>query len=483
MNFLSTTLFSVLLIFSTLTYAQELNYDKQQFRPQFHFSPEENWQGAPSGLVYLDGEYHLFYSGNPNGKEEGYLHWGHAVSSNLIHWKHLPVALTPDENSSDKDRCTILSGSVIVDKTNILGKQDGETPTLVAIYTSKQCGHRLAYSLDKGRTWEKYENNPIIAFDAMDEASDPKVFWHEESQKWIMLLSRQVSENETSKGISFYTSENLKDWIYQSHIPGMFDHPDLVEFTVENRPDEKVWVLFDGTGSYLMGNFDGQTFTPSSGKMNSDWGKNYYAAQTWNNLPEADNRVVQIAWLRNGTFTDMPFNGQMSFPTELTIKKLASGYKLIRKPVKEIEQIHGKHDSWTDKNLIPGIKQNHMKNLSGDCLHIIGEFDLKTSDSFGFMLRNSTKNPGIEVLYNVTRGVLTVLGSSVPLLPIDNKIQLEIILDRSSLEIYANDGQVVVSNLFENDAKSKNVVLFTNGGELGIIQADAYDVKSIWEEK
>lgn len=483
MNFLSTLLLAVLLTFSHFSYSQNENYDKQQFRPQFHFSPEKNWQGAPAGLVYLDGEYHMFYEYNPNGNVAGYSHWGHAVSNDLVHWNYLPVALSPDENSQDSNRCTILSGSVIVDKTNVLNKQIGNTPTLLAFYTSELCGQRLAYSTDKGQTWVKYENNPILPFIDSEDAKNPKVFWHEESGKWVMLLSRKISENETSIGTSVYTSENLTDWEFQSHIPGMSEHPDMVEFTVENRPDEKLWILFEGNGSYLMGNFDGKTFTPTSGKMNSDWGVNYYAAQTWGNIPESDGRVIQIACLRNGKFTGMPFNGQMTFPSELSVKKFPSGYKLIRKPVREIEKIQGKHDSWTDKNLIPGIKQNRMKNVSGDCLLITGEFDLKTSDNFGFMIRNSTKNPGIEILYNVKRGVLTVLGSTVPLMPQDNKIQLEIILDRTSLEIYANDGQAVISNLFEADAKSKDVILFTNGGELGIIQADAYEMKSIWDDK
>jgi len=483
MNFLSTSLLSVLLIFSISCFAQDENYDKQQFRPQFHFSPEKNWQGAPGGLIYFEGEYHLFYQYNPNGTDAGFSNWGHAVSENLINWKYLPVAISPDENSTDTSRCTILSGSVIVDKNNVLGKQNGSIQTLVAFYTSDECGQRLAFSTDKGRTWHKYDQNPVIPYDTTDKASDPKVFWHGETQKWVMLLSRQISDNANTKGTSFYTSENLTEWKFQSHIPGVVNHPDLVEFTVENRPNEKIWVLFDGEGTYLMGNFDGNTFTPSSGKMKCDWGKNYYATQIWNNLPESDNRVLQIAWLRDGAFTGMPFNGQMSFPSELSVKKFASGYKLIRKPVTEIAQLHDKHDSWANKNLIPGINQNIMKKLNGDCLHIIGEFDIKTSDNFGFMIRHSTKNPGIEVLYNVKRGVLTVLGSTVPLLPEDNIIKLEIVLDRSSLEIYANDGQAVVSNLFEADAKSKDVVLFTNGGELGIIQADAYEMKSIWSEK
>ena len=483
MNFLSTILLLVLLIISNFSGNPDKNNNSEIYRPQFHFSPEKNWQGAPSGLVYFENEYHLFYQYNPNGNEAGYDHWGHAVSKDMIHWQHLPVALAPDENSDDKDSCTLLSGSVIVDQNNTLGKQEGNVPALLAFYTSQQCGQRLAYSTDKGRTWKKFEKNPVLPFDAQDQAQNPKVFWHLRSKKWVMVLYRKLSENDNSKGISIYNSDNLVDWEWKSHTPGMQDYPDLMEFTVTNRPDEKVWALFMGDGTYFFGDFDGATFTPTSGKMKSDWGSKYYAPKTWNNIPSADGRVLQMASLHEGTFTGMPFKGQMTIPTELSVTKLASGYRLIRKPVSELELLQDKPDTWTDKNLIPGINQNILKKVSGDCLRITAEFDLKTSDNFGFMLRHSIKKPGVEVLYNVKRGVLTVFSTTVPLLPKDNKIKLDIIMDRTSLEIFANDGQVSVSDYFEPDAKSKDVLLFTNGGELGVVQLDVYQMKSIRDKK
>jgi sucrose-6-phosphate hydrolase SacC (GH32 family) len=256
----------------------------------------------------------------------------------------------------------------------------------------------------------------------------------------------------------------------------------LVQFKVTNRPDEIKWVLFDGDGSYLLGNFDGKTFTPESGKMKSDWGKNYYATQTWSNIPEEDGRILQIAWMRDGKFPDMPFNGQMSFPCELSVTKFPTGYKLIRKPIAELEQMHGKAYSWENKNVIPGIDENKLKKVSGDCLHIIGEFDLKTSDNFGLMVRHSSKIPGTEILYNVKRGTLSVLGCTVPLPAVNNKIKLEILIDRTSLEVFANDGQAVISNCFTPDEKAKDVVLFTNGGELGIDKLDVYKIESVWNQ-
>ncbi|HYQ59379.1 MAG TPA: glycoside hydrolase family 32 protein, partial [Draconibacterium sp.] len=338
MNFLSTVLLSIALAISLPAKKNEPKLYDELYRPQFHFTPAKNWHNDPNGLVFYDNEYHMFYQYNPNGKDWGYMHWGHTVSTDLLHWEQLPIALYPDEGSTDKERCTAFSGSAIVDENNLLKKQTGDTKTLVAFYTSQHCGQRIAYSTDKGRTWEKYDGNPIIPFDEKDDARDPKVIWHEESGKWVMALYRQLNDQENSRGVSFYTSTNLKDWNWESHIAGFFECPDLVKFQVSNRPDETKWVLFDGDGSYLMGSFDGKTFTPDSGKIKSDWGKNYYATQTWSNIPESDGRIIQIAWMRDGKFPEMPFNGQMSFPCELTVTKFDFGYKLIRKPVAEISK-------------------------------------------------------------------------------------------------------------------------------------------------
>ncbi|WP_319500014.1 glycoside hydrolase family 32 protein [uncultured Draconibacterium sp.] len=483
MNFLSTSLLSIALLISLPAQKKEQKLYDELYRPQFHFTPDKNWHNDPNGLVFYDNEYHMFYQYNPNGNEWGYMHWGHTISTDLLHWQQLPIALYPDEGSTDKERCTAYSGSAIVDENNLLGKQSGNNKTLVAFYTSQQCGQRIAYSTDKGRTWEKYEGNPIIPLDENDDARDPKVFWHEESGKWVMALYRKSDDDENTKGVSFYTSTNLVNWEWQSHIPGFFECPDLVKFQVTNRPDEIKWVLFDGDGSYIIGSFDGKSFTPETAKMKSDWGKNYYATQSWSNIPESDGRVIQIAWMRGGEFPDMPFNGQMSFPCELSVTKFDYGYQLIRKPISEIEKLHGKHDSWEDKNVFPGLNDNKLKKVSGDCLHIIGEFDLKTTDNFGFMLRNDSKSAGTEILYNVKSETLTVLGCTVPLPPVDNTIKLEILLDRSSIEIFANDGKKVISNCFTPGEKAMDVVLFTNGGELGINKIDVYEMNSIWEKE
>ena len=481
MRILSTTLLAGILAFTLVSLKSDKKYYNETNRPQFHFSPEKNWQGAPAGLIFYKGDYHLFYQYNPKGLDNKNLHLGHATSKDLVRWKHLPVALNPDENSTDKENCTIFSGSAIVDKDNLLGKQTGNEKTLVLFYTAVNCGQRIAFSVDKGKTWEKFKGNPVIQFDEKDGARDPKVFWHEPSGKWIMLLYRKTGKEVKTQGVSFYTSENLTDWEWRSHIHGFSGSPDLVEFQVTNRPDEKKWILFDSDGSYLLGSFDGEKFTPESPKLTSDYGRNYYATQTWSNTD--DGRIIQIAWMRGGKFPEMPFNGQMAFPNELSLTKFNSGYKLIRKPISEIKKLHGKHYKWENKDLIPGLNENKVKKVTGDCLHIIGDFDIKTSDNFGFMVRFDKKQTGIEVLYNVKRGILSVLGSTVPLMPIDNHIKLEILLDRTSLEIYANDGQAVASNCFVTDDENDRIILFTNGGELGVTKLDVYKMKSAWRDE
>lgn len=479
----------ILFVFTGLIFLTSAKPEKdwynERYRPQFHFTPEKNWQNDPNGLVYYDGEYHLFYQYNPNGTDWGFMHWGHAVSKDLIRWQHLPIAIYPDENSTDKEKCTAFSGSAIVDDKNILGKQNGDIKTLVAFYTSQFCGQRMAYSTDRGRTWTKYENNPVIAYDENDDARDPKVFWHEETGKWVMVLYRKPTPDTKSKGVSIYTSSNLVNWEFKSHIAGFYECPDLIKLKVTNRPDEFKWILFDGDGSYLIGEFNGEKFIPETPKLPGDYGLNYYATQTWSNIPATDGRTIQIAWMKGGKFIGMPFNGQMSFPCELSLTKFNFGYKLIRKPVSEIEKLHNKNYKWQNENLIPGLNKNILKGINSELLHIKGEFDIKTSDNFGFMIRNGKKDAGTELLYNVKRGVLSILGVAVPLNPVDNKISLEIVIDRASVEVFANGGQTVISNCFNPDDNSKDILFFTNGGELLITKMEVSEMNSAWrtEEK
>lgn len=478
--------FLLLIFFSGLLLARADKpvkiYDELH-RPQYHFTPEKNWMNDPNGLVYYKGEYHLFYQHNPFGKEWGYMHWGHAVSQDLVHWEMLPIALYPDNESKDKEVCTAYSGCGWVDQNNVTGLQKGEEKTILLFYTSQKCGQRLAYSNDKGRTWIKYDKNPLIAFDPQDDARDPKVLWHEPTQQFVMVLYRKLNNDDKQKGVSFYTSKNLLDWQFKSHTNGFYECPDLVQLSVDRRSDDKKWVLFDGDGSYVIGQFDGEKFTSESAKMWSDYGKNYYATQTWSNLPESDSRTIQIAWMKGGEYPDMPFSGQMTFPCELALKKYMEGVKLVRKPIKEIELLHQKGQVWENKNLIPGLEKNLLHGIKGDCFHIIGSFRLKTADNFGFFVRLDKEKNGAEIMYNVKNKALTCLGQSTTVEPVDGVIKLEILLDRSSLELFASDGKVAMSSTFIGTEKGQSLYLFNSGGELLVEKLEIYPVKSIWNTK
>ncbi len=455
----------------------------ESLRPQYHFTPEINWMNDPNGLVFYKGEYHLFYQYNPFGNEWGYMHWGHAVSTDLVHWEQLPIALFPDNDSKDKEIGTAFSGSGMVDENNVTGLQKGKEKTILLFYTSQKCGQRLAYSNDKGRTWIKYEKNPIIHFDETDDARDPKVIWHEASKQFVMVLYRKPNNDDKQKGISFYTSKNLIDWQFKSHLVGFFECPDLVELPVNHRSDDKKWVLFNGDGSYLIGTFNGEKFTAESVKMLSDYGANYYAAQTWSNIPETDGRTIQIAWMKGGEYPKMPFKGQMTFPCEISLKKFTEGIRLVRQPIKEISLLHEKGEVYENRNLIPGIKKNPTHGVKNDCMHIIGNFKLKTVDKFGFVLRLDKKNNGTELMYDVKTKVLSCLGSSAIVEPVDGKIKLEILLDRSSVEIFANDGKVVMSSCFVPNENGDGLYLFNIGGELMVEKLEVYPMKAIWTKE
>ncbi|MHB9019801.1 MAG: glycoside hydrolase family 32 protein [Minisyncoccota bacterium] len=457
-------------------------YD-EQFRPQFHFTPEKNWMNDPNGLVFYKGEYHLFYQYNPFGKEWGFMHWGHDISTDLVHWENLPIALYPDNDSKDSVDCTEFSGSGLVDENNVTGLQKGDEKTILLFYTSQHCGQRLAYSNDKGRTWKKYDKNPIIPFDPTDDARDPKVIWHEPSKQFVMVLYRKPNNNDKQKGISFYTSKNLLDWTFRNHIPGFYECPDLVELPINRRPDDKKWVLFDGDGSYIIGSFDGEKFKVESPRMKGDYGNNYYATQTWSNIPESDGRTIQIAWMRGGEYPEMPFRGQMTFPCEISLKKFPDGLKLIRKPVKEISNLHEKGDVWENKNLIPGINKNLLHGLKGDCMHIIGSFNIKTANNFGFIVRMDKKNNGTEIVYNTQSHTLTCLGKSVVVEPEDGVLKLELLLDRSSLEIFVNDGEAVMSSCFVPSENADGIYLFNTGGEVLVNKLEIYRMKSMWPKE
>jgi fructan beta-fructosidase len=430
-------------------------------RPQFHFTARTNWLNDPNGLVFYKNEYHLFFQHNPSGINWGNMTWGHAVSSDLLHWRQSDDALKPDRLG------TIFSGSAVVDWNNTAGLQSGDEKTLVAIFTSagKPFTQSIAYSTDRGRSWTKYEKNPVLDHVA-GENRDPKVIWHAPTKRWIMALYLDGEK------YALFSSPDLKRWEKLCDVPefAATECPDFFELPVKGGPTEAQWIFWGGNGNYLIGGFDGKKFTKGSGPHHVEFGNNFYAAQTYSDIPAADGRRIQIAWMRDGKYPGMPFNQQMSIPTELSLRATPDGPQLYRWPIRELDALHGNHHAWSGA-LIEGKKP--LAEIRGDL------FDLQTAIDPGQAKQIALTIRGTAIEYNVSKKELNLLGKTAPLAPIDGKIRLRVLIDRSSIEVFANDGIVTMSSCFIPSRDSDKPPLAISGpGATALI--DVWELKSCW---
>lgn len=419
---------------------------QENYRPQFHFSSAKNWLNDPNGLVFYKGEYHLFFQHNPNGIKWGNMTWGHAVSSDLVHWKQLDHAIHPDELG------TIFSGSAVVDWQNTSGfGKDGEPP-LVCIYTSagKPYTQSIAHSLD-GRTFTKYEKNPVLDNMARGDR-DPKVIWHEPTKQWIMILYVKKER------FDLFRSPNLKDWTPLPTVAfkGAHECPDLFPMPLDADPEQIKWVIASADGAYVVGEFDGSEFKSEHGPVGSAFG---YAVQTFSDEPQG--RRIQIGWLRSGgkPYPGMPFNQQMTAPTELTLRSTPDGPRLFRLPVKEIEVLRGKVHTWDDKPIVPGA--NFLGGLTHDLYDIEGEVQAGTSQEVGFIVR----------------------GKKVPLHFVDGRAKFRMLVDRITIEVFEDDGAQAQAMTFMPDDKAAPLELYTTGGEARVVSLKVYELRTAWPVK
>ena len=323
MNNLVYSLLVLLLLVSAKSDSKRYN---EKYRPQVHFSPERNWLFESNGFIFLNGEYHLFYQNISINNKVFSNQLGHAVSKDLIHWQHLPFAFTPDEKANNVNSCRPMSGCAVVDSLNVSGLQQNGEKTMLIYYSDNTGNQNLAFSNDKGITWSKYDKNPLIS-NLDGNSHDPKIFYHAPSKKWILAL---YTGNDTkSGGITFYNSSDLLRWEQQSYLEGFGECPDVFEVALDGKPNDKKWVALSGDGDYKIGDFDGKTFKPETELRKLDYGKNFFSTQTLSNSP--DGKIIQIAWMRGGEFPDMPFNGQMSFPTEVSLQKNLKRFRIVQK--------------------------------------------------------------------------------------------------------------------------------------------------------
>lgn len=451
---------------------------EQVLRPQFHFSSLKGWLNDPNGMVWYDGEYHLYFQHNPKDVKWGNMTWGHAVSTDMVHWEQLPHAILPYGGG------TIFSGTAVVDHNNILGKQIGDTKTMVAYFSfAKQPFHQAAaYSTDKGRTFSLLNNGgPIVPNQGFDKGErDPKVFWHEASKKWVMVLwvlrgKEEGTAEEKLGKVRFFTSDNMIDWEVASDFnrEWVFECMDFVELPIDGDKNNKKWLLYDASFDYEIGDFDGKTFTTDKKVYKGDSGSNLYAAQSFNNSP--DDRTVMIGWLRlRGEDTyflkeKMPFNQQMSFPTTMSLRTIPEGIRLYRWPVKEIESLYVK--SYKFKNL---TAKKAAKKLSGINVELIDmSLEFEPTSSFDLSIR------GLNINYKMSSEEI-IFGKNIMKAPaINGVVKLRILLDRASIELFANEGAEVLTNCAVPEATS-NSISFSADGELKINSLIVNELKSSW---
>jgi fructan beta-fructosidase len=490
-------------------------YYQEQYRPQYHFSPEAHWMNDPNGLVYFDGEYHLFYQYYPDSSVWGPMHWGHAVSNDLIRWKHMPVALYPDSLGY------IFSGSAVVDSSNTSGFGAGQIPPIVAIFTYHNAilekggsnafeNQGIAYSLDKGMTWTKYSGNPVLKNPGIRDFRDPKMFWHAATKKWELIMA-------VKDRIHIYSSSNMRAWTFESEFgmsigthSGVWECPDLFPLKVEGTNIEK-WVMLvsinpggpngGSATQYFTGDFDGHKFVPDNANIRwIDWGRDDYAGVTWSGIPWSDGRRIFIGWMSNWEYaTSVPttiWRNAMTIPRELSLIDDNGNYVLISKPVSNLIKLRSQSDTLNIKaQSLIGEKEIFTAGISPMQIEMLFDFKLSDSgvDTLGIILENEL-NERIIIGYSTVQKQFYIdrraagnsrfskefSGISSAPYTAGPALKFHLFVDASSVELFADDGKLVMTTLVFPTQKYTRLKMFSKGGDTRLIKASFYGLQGIW---
>ncbi len=475
------------------------------YRPAYHYSPAKNWINDPAGLIFDGSEYHLFNQYNPSGDLWGHMSWSHSVSKDLVSWRELPVAL------NDENGVAIFTGSAILDSSNTTGFGRNGIAPLIAIYTGNSARlqtQNLAYSLDEGRTWTKYSGNPVLDLHESD-FRDPMVFWHAPTKRWIMVASLALQHK-----VLFFSSADLKSWTKLSEfgpaganaVPN-WECPNIFELPVEDAAGQKKWVLEVGVGDngpgggsatqYFVGDFDGTTFkddNPLNQTLWVDYGSDFYAAQTWSNIPQADGRRIAIAWMDNWKYAanlpTSPWRGQLTSPRELGLVKTSDGIRLTQTPVDELRALRDKHvqlrnATWADAQAL--LSRHDWP----DMIEIDAELSAEGSQEFGFALRKGSSygtRVGFdaqwsEVYIDRTHSGDLIVGPTfasrhdAPIAIQKRRVRLHILLDRSSIELFAENGLVTITDLIYPRPSDRALGVYAKGNPPKVISLDVWTLK------
>jgi fructan beta-fructosidase len=467
----------IVIIFNACTNVlADTKKDLLTYHPAYHYTSEKNWVNDPNGMIYLEGEYHLFYQYNPFGEKWGHMSWGHAVSNDLKTWEELPVAI-PETKNSDGSVNMVFSGSAVIDSLNTSGFfEEGFMFGMVAIYTAHiekdgkgiSQAQSLAYSSDKGRTWKFYDKNPVLDL-KMTDFRDPSVFWHEGKWKMIVVKSLEYTAQ-------IYESTDLKSWKLVSEFGKIGDYakiwecPSLFEVPVENSNKTK-WISMISSAhedpgyvgmQYFIGDFDGKKFTPDpqNSVLRIDYGKDFYAAIPFNNLPTNDKYPIVMAWVNNWAYAgDLTANGRramFSMPRKVSLIEKNEKYQMVQKPI--FSDDIPTHTLNLSRSKTTNGKSIEMKNNSYRL-----NFTIDLTDSKGFsidLLKNGDEKSTInydlntkKLSFDRTKSGIVNFNEKFPSIekmiiePENNIIKLDIFVDNSIVEIFANDGHLVMSNL------------------------------------
>ena len=444
--------------------------NKETFRPVYHHTPAYGWMNDPNGMFYKDGVYHLFFQYNPYGSVWGNMHWGHSTSSDLIHWNFEGVSIVPEAWGA------IFSGSCVVDKDNTAGFGKG---AVVAFYTSAKStpwgdiqSQSMAYSLDNGKTFIKYEHNPILTSTERD-FRDPKVFWYAPGKHWVMMLA-------VGQEMQIYSSGNLKEWKKESSFGamqgahgGVWECPDLVEVAVEGSKEKK-WVLicnlnpggpFGGSAAqYFVGSFDGKKFVNESPTQTKwlDWGKDNYATVTWSNAPAG--RCIALGWMSNWQYANnvptTQYRSANTLARDLTLYRAGGELYLKSKPSPEIKKARAEEKKISTFEVKGNYEVASLLADNKGAYEIEMTIENKGTSKIDFSLMNE-KGEKVAMYYDVVRKQFVmdrsasgIVGFSrdfpaVTVAPVRNtdQIHLRLFIDRSSVEAFGEEGEYVMTNL------------------------------------
>lgn len=482
------------------------------YRPEYHHTPLYGWMNDANGLVYKDGEYHLYFQYNPYGSKWGNMHWGHSVSKDLVHWQHLDPAIARDTLGH------IFSGSTVIDKNNSAGYGKD---AMIAFYTSASDEHGqiqcMAYSNDNGRTYTKYENNPILTpFDGLKDFRDPKVFWYEPAQKWYMIVS-------ADKNMRFYSSTDLKQWEYLSQFgegygvqPNQFECPDFIQLPVDGNKDNMKWVMivninpgcpFGGSATeYFIGDFDGKEFKCDTDKSVTKWldfGKDHYATVCFSNTGD---RIIAVPWMSNWQYANVTpirqYRGANALPRELSLytkngeiymaANVVKETEALRKSTRNIESLSVEGETVIDSitnglnsgvelemDIVPGKAQTvgfDIMNAKGEKTKIY--LDLKSGRAVmdrtesGLIAFGEKAEPHFKENHDrrKTESINYIndfaLGTWAPLSLCEGKsYHLNVFVDKCSVELFVDGGRIAMTNLVFPTEVYNSLRFYTEGGK------------------